>query len=169
MKVKYTINGRTVTEGEFVKGANGIRDILETRQFPGLQTDDEFMANRGSLADQLKHQTEDIVSAARRAGYNPSHSDVYLPSVARFPGDPEAFIKHDSARGHIKKTLEARGWSCEGSVKVKGRQSPPKEKKLGDDLALEGARELRLKNPKASARDLREEAKIVHGNKSIKE
>jgi hypothetical protein len=50
-------------------------------------------------------------------------------------------------------------------VKVKGRQLPPKEKKLGQDLAMEGARALRADNPKASSRDLCEEATKIHGRK----
>lgn len=165
MKVKYMIGNKSVSRDSFLDGANGVREIISTGEFPSLHTDDEFMANRGSLQSQLGEQTADIVKLAQRHGYNPKHSDVYLSSIARFPGDPEAFVSHDSARGKIKKTLEKRGWSCDGSVKVKGRQMEPKQTRLATDLAVEGARSLARANPKAKVGDLIEEAVHVHGAK----
>ncbi len=168
MKIKYSINGKTLDRDSFLEGGNGIQEIIETRQFPGLQTDDEFMANRGTLADQLGDQTEKVVAAAQRNGYRPSRNDVYLPAMARFPGDPEAFIQHDSARGKVKKTLESRGWGCEGSVKVKARQTEPKRVKLANDLAQEEIASLRKRDPharKAGIKELKQHIVEKHGSK----
>lgn len=168
MKVKYQINGKTMDRDSFLEGSNGVEEIIQTRQFPGLQTDDEFMAGRGTLADQLGDQTLKVVNAAQRNGYRPKHTDVYLPAMARFPGDPQAFIQHDSARGKVKKTLEARGWGCEGSVKVKARQTEPKRVKLADDLAHEEITALRQRDKharKANLKELKQHVAEKHGSK----
>lgn len=168
MKVKYQINGKTMDRDNFLEGGNGIQEIIESRQFPGLQTDDEFMARRGSLADQLGEQTQSVVAAAQRNGYRPNRNDVYLPAMARFPGDPEAFIQHDSARGKVKKVLESRGWGCEGSVKVKSREQEPEQVKLADDIAMQEVQKIRRQDPKARKAGLKELKQHVaqkHGSK----
>jgi hypothetical protein len=156
MKIKYVLNGKTVSEESFLKGGDGIREILESRQFPGLQTDDEFMANRGTLGSQLGEQTESVVKAAKLNGYNPNINDVYLPSVARFPGDPEAFVRHDSARGAVKKTLEKRGWGCDGLVKVKSREAEPKSCRLADEIVEQEVVKLTMEDKKARKAGLKE-------------
>lgn len=169
MAAVYKLNGKTLTRDQFMKSGKrgGIKEILESKSFPGLQTDDEFMGNRGTLRDQLKDQTEDVVKAARRQGYEPSRNDVYLPSLARRPGDPEAFVRHDSARGTIKRRLEARGWGCEGSVKVRAREDEPEKKALGDDIVQESVAILRNNDKharKAPIRDLVKEVTKIHGD-----
>lgn len=152
MKIAYKVNGRQMDREEFLSSStrDGIREILESGEFPGLQTDDEFMSRRGTLADQLGPQTEDVVRAAKRHGYTPNYTDVYLPAAARFPGDPEAFVRHDSARGKLKKTFEDRGWECDGSVRTRGREAAPKEVMLADDIIAEEASKIRRLDKAAS-------------------
>lgn len=169
MGITYKMNGRAMSADEFAKAGrrDGIREILESGEFPGLQTDDEFMAGRGTLRDQLKDQTDEIVSAARRQGYEPSRNDVYLPSLAERPGDPQAFVRHDSARGEIRRRCERRGWACDGSVKVRGREAEPKKKALGDDIVSDAVRQLKMqdrKARKAPKKDLIQEVIRKHGD-----
>lgn len=169
MKIVYKRNGQNVDRNGFLSGQKSLDEILETRQFPGLNTDDTFMRGRGTLADQLGEQTNEIVAAAQRNGYTPSYSDVYLPGVARFPGDPEAFVKHASAKGSVRRTLEQRGWGCEGSVKVKAREAEESEPvKLADDLVEEYATEIRARDSharKANPKELKQEIIKKFGSK----
>lgn len=169
MAILYKLNGKSMSADEFSKSGkkNGIKEILDSGEFPGLQTDDEFMAGRGTLQDQLGEQTNDIVAAARRQGYEPSRNDVYLPALAERPGDPSAFVRHDSARGEIRRRCEKRGWACEGSVKVKGRQDEPKKKALGNDIIADSVLDLQMSDRharKASVKELKQEVIRRHGD-----
>ncbi len=166
--ITYKVNGKTLSHEQFLESGktDGVSEIIATGSFPGLHTDDEFMANRGTLRDQLGDQTELVVKAAKKNGYKPSMHDVYLPSAARFAGDPEAFVKHDSAKGTLKRTFEKRGWACEGSVKVKGRQAEPVDKGLGDDLVKEEVVKLLATDKHARTqpvKDLVQHVKTKHG------
>jgi hypothetical protein len=168
MKVKYVLNGKSVSENDFLAGGDGIRQIIESRQFPGLQTDDEFMANRGTLSSQLGEQTESVVKAAKQNGYKPNLNDVYLPAMARFPGDPEAFVSHGSARGSVRRTMESRGWGCEGSVKVKARESEPASCRLADEIVEQEVLKLTLEDKnarKAGLKELKQHVIDKHGVK----
>lgn len=75
-----------------------LADMLASRQAPALMTDAVFMQGHPE---------------ARK----------YMPSLARFPGDPEAFV---SGRGDIDRVLRERGWGAEGAVNRKPRESVPK-------------------------------------------
>ena len=164
MKVRRKINGRDVSSEDWNSRPSRLNEILESRQFPGLHTDDTFLSGRGSLSKQLGTQTQQVVNAAKRHGYTPGVNDVYEPQLARFPGDPRAFLKHGSARGQVRRVCEAEGMSCSGSVNVKGRKVEAPPVPLGDDIvrdfvASKGDSALAA----ASLSDQRIEAVKVHG------
>lgn len=86
-----------------------------------LVTDREYMQGRGDLETQLGDDVRRVVRAARRHGYKPSRHDTYEPGLARFPGDPEAFVPHDSPRGYVQRLCAKRGISADGrGIKIKG-------------------------------------------------
>jgi hypothetical protein len=104
-----------------------LAELLACRKAPGAQTDREFFRNKPKLDEQFKSaQTlNHYVAQARKKGYNPNPNDVYMSQLARFPGDPEAFVPASGGRNHVKRVLEQRGWGSEGIVNVKPAQFVP--------------------------------------------
>ena len=100
-------------------------EMLALRSPPRCLTDDVMMQGIGSLDQQFggnDRHLNDITKCAMHHGYTPKASDYYMASLARFPGDPEAFVNHGQGRGHIQKLLERRGWAGDGLVKMDARE-----------------------------------------------
>jgi len=98
-----------------------LQDALESRSFPGLNTDTTFLANRGTLDSQFedKNLLKATVQDSMKHGYKPKPTDVYLSGLARFRGDPEAYVgAGGDAKAHIKKICEKRGIGCRGSINI---------------------------------------------------
>ena len=146
-------------------------EMLATQKPPGMTgTDQAFHANRGTLADQFAGDPiglSIVTKAAKRAGYRPMPSDVYVPGLATFAGDPAAFIKHDNARGQVKKVCEKNGWAANGA------KPPPREPKpavrLAESLVQEKMRDIMKSDPGRVLREgkqqLREAIIERHGSK----
>ena len=83
-------------------------------------------------SDAPSERDEDYLAVvARKARITPG-SAHYFPQLARFPGDPEAFV---SSRDEIKRVLEKRGWSASGLVDYEPRsRDTEREYKPADDL-----------------------------------
>ena len=152
-----------------------LAELFALRQAPGLNTDATFLAGRGTLQDQFKGDEivlDQITKTAKRHGYNPNANDVYISSLAQFPGDPKAFVPPTNAKGHVRKVCEDRGWSCHGSVNVKGtakNDDPGEGIKLADDLAEANVKRMVKKDPslarKATKKELKAEAVLRHGRR----
>lgn len=146
-------------------------DMVACQRGPGLMTDSVFFAGLPKLQDQFVDDTqrEKVIAVARRNGYNPSPNDVYEPGLARFQGDPEAFVPPSGGRGYIRRLCEKRGWACDGAVKVQHQQpgSDPFEasKPLAEDLITGHMRAEIKKNPalKNKKKELREKIIAKHG------
>jgi len=72
----------------------------------------------GIIADSLKSSTpseDDDRYMAKIAARNGIASGAahYFPQLARYPGDPEAFV---TSKSEIKAVLQKRGWSATGIV-----------------------------------------------------
>jgi hypothetical protein len=112
-------------------------DMIASRRGPELLTDAVYLqGNHGDSQWAIDPITRQIgqatQAAARRHGHN--GSGTYVPSLARFVGDPEAFV---SGRGDIARVIRARhargerGWTVDGAVKVPPvdrpvKRTPPK-------------------------------------------
>lgn len=99
-------------------------EMLALQSPPRCMTDDVMMQGIGTLDQQFggnDRHLNDVTKCAIHHGYKPKTSDYYMASLARFPGDPEAFVNHGQGRGHIKQLLEKRGWAGDGLVKVDAR------------------------------------------------
>lgn len=137
----------------------------------GIRTESTFAAGYGSLRDQCgsEESLRSVVQNAEKNGYKPNASDVYMPTLARFTGDPKAFFRGDVAAS-IRKHAEASGRGCQGriEVKAKGMQQPPKRCRLAPHI-VERIREQRIKeNPelaKADQSELRANIIEKHGSK----
>jgi hypothetical protein len=89
-------------------------EMLALQSPPGLQSDTRFMSghvNHNQFADSPSFGSL-YLNAAKRAGVSVEGA-VYKHQLARFPGDPEAWVR---SRGDVKRIVERRGMHCEGSV-----------------------------------------------------
>lgn len=170
------VNGKYVREKRATKRQREeLQQMLEHQSPPRIMTDDVFLSGVGTLDQQIKdpHHLNHIISNAKKNGYTPKPTDYYVASLAKFPGDPAAFLNHGEARGKARKVLEQRGESAEGAVNVKGREpeSDPHEPihklnpKIVDRIAKRKIRE----NPdlaKLDKRDLAADIVAKHGKQN---
>lgn len=143
-------------------------DIVTSRKGPGLSTDSTFFSGAGTLDRQFgkdKGALKQVVSGAKKAGYNPTGNELYQPCLARFPGDPRAFVSQADGKAHIRKIVERDGTGCEGAVTVKAREpehEPTPKHKLAPHIVQRHLRH-KLKNPENAKRDRREMVEqIIH-------
>jgi len=156
--------------------ANRWAAMCSLQKGPVLSTDDTFFQGSKPLYDQFESQAhlDRYLKVSAQHGYTPDKNAVYFPSLARFRGDPEAYVTRAMGRSYIKKLLEKRGWSSEGGVNVKGRgpESDPLDAKncipLGEDIIRERAAVMQAKDPslkRMNRRELREKIIEKHGMK----
>jgi len=121
-----------------------LAEMLALRSPPRANSDRELFAGVGTLDKQIgdPEHLDALVGAAKRRGYRPNPNDVYQPGLARFPGDPEAFVPATGGRSHIKRVCEKRGWACHGAVEVKAVEGEPKHVPLAKSIV---DREVRAK------------------------
>jgi hypothetical protein len=120
--------------------ANGcserLAEMLASHRFPGTKgTDRAFFQGRhlgvGQFADVplVARHHERIAEAAGMS----TVGKAYLGTLARYPGDPEAWVSdlHD-----VKTKCEERGWGCEGAIKVEAREGEvtPGRYQVADDI-----------------------------------
>lgn len=95
-----------------------LAEMLALQQSPMSSSDREFCEGRvdnghlfghGPLAEDTGNKLKKIAEAG---GQNVK-GKMYVGSIARFPGDPEAWV---SDRGDVKRVVEKRGWKCQGAV-----------------------------------------------------
>jgi len=91
--------------------SHNMAEMLATRTLPGAKTDTAFMTKFGSNAGV----PQAYLDKARKAGIN-TNSNYYCGDVAKFPGDPAAWV---SSRGDIKRICEKNNWKAEGAVEHK--------------------------------------------------
>lgn len=119
-------------------------EMLAFAQPPQSRTDREFLRGHcnGNQFAGMPAVGDYYKSIARQAGQDPV-GKVYMHSLARFPGDPQAWI---AGRGDVQRLVEDRGWSCEGSVNVKAREPDreigPSRGGLASDLVDEKVAQL---------------------------
>ncbi len=101
--------------------SHSIAEMLATRSFPGTKgTDRSFMQGRmhQTGGQQFEHlprwMGEHYVERALAAGVNPT-GKWYSGPLARFPGDPRAWI---DGLGDVKRVAEERGAEVSGAIEV---------------------------------------------------
>lgn len=108
---------------------------------PRIRTAATFIANAAHGGAQFGAGTrEHYLALAREAGVS-TDGKAYDGRLARFPGDPEAWIE---SQDDVRRVCERRGWGCDGDVKVKAPEAPPVERPLVADDIVEDLVEQRL-------------------------
>lgn len=138
-----------------------LADMFACQRPPQAQDDTTWLAAQGNrisgafLDDRPEIVQKAYTEPAKEAGVNIKGS-VYLPELARYPGDPEAWVKN---LGDVRARVEARGDGCDGAVKVKARNDvePPPDVDIADDLVFDQMAEMMVDNP-----DLKPNEELYH-------
>ena len=166
----YELIKTQVTRGAqyWMMRASGSNDkfaaMVSLQSGPALSTDDTFFQGQKPLYDQFGSQKhlDRYIKAARARGFNPSPNSTYFSALARFPGDPEAFVTRAQGRSYIRKLCEKRGWACDGAVKVDHREpdsdplAPENCKPLGEDIIRRREYQMTKQSPELKRMDRRE-------------
>lgn len=146
--------------------------LARRRPFPrrlALRTETQYAAAYGTLQDQCggdAAETNRLTRAAMRAGYRPSAGDIYEPAMARFRGDPAAFLPADQAKSRIKRHCAEHEIGCEGRLEIPTPTSsrpPAKNKKMAADLVEEQRRKRIRQDPGLKDKDQNElRQEIIH-------
>jgi hypothetical protein len=143
--------------------SHSISEMLAFQQAP-IPKDDTVWLKSMRPREQFANAPEIVQKAyteeALAAGHNISGA-VYVPGLARRPGDPEAWVH---GLGDVKKRLEERGWGSEGDVNVKARndEEPTPEVDVADDIVEQKVLEMMYQNP-----DLQETPELYEEAKDI--
>jgi len=166
------VNGEYINCDDSPPHESRMDEMLSSRKVPQVRTDSQFLSNHGTLDKQFEgddRQLKAVTDTAKKHGYNPSPNDTYIPTLARFPGDPLAFVPAGSPKSHIKKVCEATDRACEGDVSVERERKKPKETvRLAEDLVQEEAAMRIMENPEEALKpkeQLRNEILDKHGAK----
>lgn len=166
--------GAVYVQMRFNGNTHKFADMIASQRGPGVDTDAVFFSGHRTLYEQFgsqKHLNRHLGHAAE-SGFKPGLHDKYFPELARYQGDPEAFVSRSQGRSYIKKLCEKRGWAIEGAVNVKSRE--PSEDPLAyencvpiaDDLIQGRINNMARKDPsvlRRSRKDLRREIIEKHG------
>ena len=142
--------------------------ICATGKSPALNTDTTFRAGKvnGNQFASCPQVGEHHVRLARMFGVNTS-GRTYMSGLARFPGDPEAWVR---GRGDVSRIAEKRGWGVEGAVTVRPRETEPTpDVTVGEDIVIEAGRMLRKENPGMSVEESREKGLLLRSGATAKD
>lgn len=138
-----------------IEGCNPrLAAMFATGQTPAIRTDATFlqgMSTNGSQFDGTEYLGDHYKKVAEAQGQNVK-GKVYLSGLARYPGDPHAWV---SGRGDVEHVLRSRGWGAEGSVNVKAAEAlgPPPSVDVAEDIVQEQMERAVEQDP-SQARDL---------------
>jgi hypothetical protein len=145
-----------------------LAEMLTLQQAPAVKgTDRAYMEgrlNNQQLDRMPKHQAENIIQIARKAGISIS-GKYYASGLAdkRGPADPAAWV---DSTADIKKVARERNLNVEGAVEHKAIPMPrPASKPLSERLTKEMMRVERKNHPNMKAGDLREMVIAKYGRK----
>lgn len=132
-----------------------LADMLASRSFPGTRgTDRAFLQGRptdGAQFEKIPLVGQHHLRMAKDAGVSVT-GKVYNGTLARYPGDPEAWV---DSLGDVKRICEARGWEAEGAITVQAPRyagEEPGPYAIADDLVEKYVEDKISENPDLAAR-----------------
>lgn len=107
---------RCLSEGTSPK----LAEMFATGQPPACMTDSVFLEGHcnGNQFESTPYLGDHYKQVAESHGQDVK-GKVYKAGLARFPGDPLAWI---SGRGDVQRICETRGLDCEGAVTINARR-----------------------------------------------
>jgi hypothetical protein len=138
--------------------ADGVSDrlaeMLALQSPPSSRSDREFWRGKWNQFEKTPHVGDAYKKAAEAANVNVT-GKRYLSGLARFPGDPEAWV---SDRSDVQRVVQSRGWACEGIVNVKPvpLPEPPQEVGVAEHIIDRVVAEETAKNPALLEEDRQE-------------
>ena len=103
-------------------------EMLACKQPPGLVTDTLVSSQHGTLRNQLGNSDAEVnccMEACKAQGFTPSDNHVYVPTLAKFRFDKDAFLPKENYRQAVKEACAKRGVATHSEVNL----SKPKKKK----------------------------------------
>lgn len=137
---KMRCGDKTILEFFVQRVAAGVSprmaESLAMQQAPGIGiTDTNFISDQNrhgrSILDRMngnKIMTELLRRNLKKHGYTLKSDDHYIPTVARFPGDPEAIVSNTNTLGDMKRRLQSRGVKTAGMFEMEADNSRPPAK-----------------------------------------
>ncbi len=124
-------------------------EALARRSAPGIRTDSTHFAGRMGRQFVGRPDHGDFYAKELRAAGGSPAGKVYVSGLARYAGDPEAWV---SSRSEIKEVCERRGWSVDGDVKVKApaMSEPTQRVPLDPDLVTAEVEKVVAANPEVA-------------------
>ncbi len=123
--------------------SHAIAEMLATRSFPGVKgTDSVFMQGRKLDGQQFEEAPPNVgahhMELARKAGVNTS-GKYYSGTMARFPGDPRAWV---SGLGDVRRIARERQMGVSGAVEIPAPKYgdgyvPPEHYRVDDSSVAE--------------------------------
>jgi len=142
-------------EGMRRKGeSHRMAEMLALQCPPMSDTDREFLEGHcnGNQFEKTLGLGNYYGRVAKEQGFSTT-GKVYLSGLARYPGDPEAWV---SGKGDVKRVIEQRGWSCRGAVNIKGEVKPPSGGGIASSLVTEKVAEMVEQQPELARRPVEE-------------
>lgn len=135
--------------------SHNMAEMLACRAFPGLRTDAEFLKGKCNGNEFEDQPGLGNFYAAEAARHGVNHvGKTYVSGLARYPGDPEAWI---SGRGDAERICRERGWGCEGSVNVATQEREARaDVKLSPDLVDDEVNDIMAMDPGMRRSDVAE-------------
>lgn len=139
--IRYYIDDKEITEEEYKAACQHqdeerLAEMLSLGATPHCVSDQTYMKGHanGSQFEKCRHMGDYYRHEAEAHGGN-TNGKRYVSGLARFPGDPEAWV---TGRDDIRRVIESRpGWSCQGAVDIDGHGGSPAPKEaveVADDL-----------------------------------
>jgi len=147
-----------------------LAEMFAMRTAPAAETDTTWLAGRGGLRQQFDNDDRYVGMVAERQsemGHQVHENDVYLPTLAQYPGDPRAFV---SSVGEAKKYAEEVGVGLTvGSRELVKHREPEEDPfetapKLCPQIAHEEAVKLQQADPKLDIHEATARAIDTHGS-----
>lgn len=137
--------------------SHSIAEILACRAFPGVKTDSVFNEGRCNGSQFEKHPLlGDYYKAKAEAAGVSTTGKYYCSGLARFPGDPKAWI---SDRSDVKRVADENGFAVHGYVEHDGRrndEAPMPDMKIDPRIVQEEVDEIMAQSPGARREDVEE-------------
>ena len=104
-------------------------EMLACKQPPGLVTDTSVTTTHGTLRQQLGDSDAEVkccMEACKAQGFTPSDNQVYVPTLAKFRFDKDAFLPKENYRQAVKDACAKRGVATHSEVNL---SKPVRKKK----------------------------------------